>query len=269
MEREKNAGTTWTEYRLDALRIQVFPDRAALGSQAAEDCAGEIRAALSRQERCRIIFAAAPSQNEILAGLVAAPGIDWARVEAFHMDEYAGLPDLAPQRFGAFLKSRIFSLLPFGRVEYLAPRRLSSSGEFAAEAARYAAILAEAPIDIVCLGIGENGHIAFNDPQVADFHDPLAVKEVLLDEDCRRQQVRDGCFPDLTSVPLRALSLTVPTLLAGGRLFCAVPGSAKAAAVRRTLLGPIDPTCPASALRRHAACALYLDRDSFSEVNPN
>lgn len=255
------------DQKVDSLRVRVFSDRAAMGAAAAADCAAAIRETLAKQARCRMIFAAAPSQSEVLAGLITAPGIDWPRVEAFHMDEYPELPAGAPQRFGRFLKERIFGLLPFGRVEYLAPAALSSPKDFAAEAARYAALLGEAPVDIICLGIGENGHIAFNDPPVADFADPHTVKEVVLDEACRRQQVRDGCFPSFEAVPRRALTLTIPALFAGRRLFCVVPGPAKAAAVRCTLLGPVAISCPASVLRRHSACGLYLDKDSASLVD--
>lgn len=240
----------------------MYPDRHALGTAAAVDCAGAIRRVLETRSRCRMVFAAAPSQNEVLAGLQNAAGIDWDRVEAFHMDEYPGLPFGDTRRFGSFLRDALFSRVPLGRVEYLAPLPTPSGPAALREARRYAALLSDAPIDLVCLGVGENGHIAFNDPGVADFSDPLSVKEVELDPPCRAQQVHDGCFASLEEVPRTALTLTVPTLLAGGRLFCAVPGPAKAQAVRRMLEGPVSPACPASVLRNHPACVLYLDTDS-------
>ena len=139
------------------------------------------------------------------------------------------------------------------------PRRTEAQ----AECDRYAELLGAAPLDIVCLGIGENGHLAFNDPPVADFHDPAAVKIVELDEPCRRQQVNDGCFPAIEQVPTHAITLTIPTLLSGRRLVAVVPGPAKREAIRRTLTGPIETACPASILRTHAACTLYLDRQSY------
>ncbi len=154
--------------------------------------------------------------------------------------------------------------MPFGRIEYLA-RAPTGRAPDRREIERYSALIGEAPIDIVCLGIGENGHIAFNDPGVADFNDPAKVKEVELDGKCRLQQVHDGCFPDLGAVPERALSLSIPALMSGGRLFCVVPGPTKAQAVRDMLKGPISEQCPASILRRHHDCTLYLDAESAGD----
>jgi glucosamine-6-phosphate deaminase len=253
-------------FSVDSLHVCVFRDRKAMGAAAAADCTQAIRSVLAGKSLCRIVFAAAPSQNEVLSGLAAAPGIDWNRVHVFHMDEYASLPAGDPRRFGEFLRNAIFSRVPFGRVEYLAPVPVPSGASARAEADRYAALLAEAPVDIVCLGVGENGHIAFNDPAHADFSDPLAVKEVELDLECRMQQVHDACFASLEEVPRTALTLTVPTLVSGGALFCVVPGPAKAAAVRSMLEGPVSPACPATALRAHGACALYLDADSAGSL---
>ena len=253
-------------FYVDALSVKVFADRKAMGAEAATDCGRAIRKVLERQRICRMIFAAAPSQNELLAGLLQAEGIDWSRIHAFHMDEYIGLPDEAAQRFGVFLRDRLFGKLPFGQVEYLAPQAKMSSSAVVEEIARYAALIRQAPIDIVCLGVGENGHIAFNDPGVADFSDPETVKEVILDEPCRLQQVHDGCFPDFEAVPKSALSLTIPALMSGGRLFCVVPGPTKARAVHDMLKGPISEQCPASVLRRHHDCTLYLDAESAGEL---
>ncbi len=249
-------------FSVDRLEVRVYPDRRALGAAAAADCARAMREVLSARPRCRMVFAAAPSQNEVLSGLREAEGIDWPRVEAFHMDEYPGLPAGDSRRFGFFLREALFSRVPLGRVEYLAPVPVLAGPDLRREADRYAALLSEAPVDLVCLGVGENGHIAFNDPGVADFSDPRTVKEAELDPACRAQQVHDACFSSLDEVPRIALTLTVPALLSGGRLFCAVPGPAKARAVNRMLTGPVSPDCPASALRRHPACVLYLDTDS-------
>lgn len=239
------------------VRVEVHPTRAAMGESAATDVAAELRRRLDRQERVRIVFAAAPSQSEMLAGLVAATGIDWGRVSAFHMDEYLGLPPEAPQRFARWLDRELFDRVPFGSVHRMDPDR-----EPVHEVRRYAAVLAEAPIDVVCLGIGQNGHLAFNDPPVADLSDPVGVKVVELDDDCRRQQVEDGCFPRLADVPREAITLTVPRLLAADRLFCVVPGSAKRNAVRAALSAPVSARHPATALRTHPDVTLYLDRHS-------
>lgn len=203
-----------------------------------------------------MIFAAAPSQAEMLASLVEQPGIDWNRVSAFHMDEYLGLRDDSPQRFGLWLRRYIFDKLPLAAVHLIEP------GEDAVRtAAEYARLLGEAPIDIVCLGIGVNGHLAFNDPP-AGLNDPEPVKIVQLDETCRRQQVDDGCFSSIDEVPRWAITLTVPRLLAAGRLFCCVPGASKRSAVRRMLFDPVGPDCPATALRLHPHCNVYLDPES-------
>jgi glucosamine-6-phosphate deaminase len=229
------------------------------------DVAAALRDRLARQPRARIIFAAAPSQGEMLDTLGRAAGIDWSRVTAFHMDEYLDLAEGAPQRFGHFLRAHLFDRVAPGEAHFLAARPIAGDDDpaAAAECARYAALLHAAPIDIVCLGIGENGHIAFNDPPVADFADPATVKPVELDATCRQQQVNDGCFERLDAVPRRALTLTIPALLSGAHLFCTVPGPTKRAAIRQTLGGPIATSCPASILRQHPDCTLYTDRDGL------
>jgi glucosamine-6-phosphate deaminase len=241
--------------------VRVYSDRGALGTAAASDVAAFVRSRLESRPEVRLVLASAPSQAEFCAGLVAAPGIDWSRVSLFHMDEFIGLPAGAPQRFAEWLQRNVFSRLPEATVHCLMP-----DPDPEAEAVRYAALLGAAPIDAVCLGIGINGHIAFNDPPVADFEDPLDVKVVEMDEVCRRQQVDDEGFPDIGAVPRKALTLTVPRLMRADRLFCMVPGSQKAVAVRDALKGPISAACPASALRRHPNCTLYLDTESASHV---
>ncbi|MBF9036684.1 glucosamine-6-phosphate deaminase [Rhodobacterales bacterium HKCCE2091] len=224
---------------------------------AAEAIAAALRDALARKDRARIVFAAAPSQAEVLAALVAAEGIDWSRVVAFHMDEYIGLPEGAPERFASWLDHHVFSRLPLAEVHPIRP-----DGDPDTVCAEYARLLDEAPIDVVCLGIGTNGHIAFNDPPVADFDDPLDVKVVELDPVCRQQQVDDKCFATLGDVPLRAITLTIPRLLRADRLVCAAPGRMKRAAVREALTGLITTDCPASILRTHPGCTIFLDRET-------
>ncbi|OHV82721.1 glucosamine-6-phosphate deaminase [Rhizobium sp. LCM 4573] len=228
-----------------------------MGAAAAMDIAAAVVERLSTKSNVRMVFAAAPSQADMLAALCSAPGIDWTRVTAFHMDEYIGLSPSSSARFGNWLDEHVFSKLAFAAVH-----RITPEPDPVAEIRHYSDLLNEAPIDFVCLGIGVNGHIAFNDPPVADFDDPLDVKIVELDETCRQQQVDDKCFPDLAAVPHEAITLTVPRLLRADRLFCVVPGAVKRDAIHETLYGPLRTDCPASILRTHTACTLYIDKDS-------
>ena len=244
----------------DLLAVNIYPTRAEMGKAAAADIKACILSLLKTKETINMIFAAAPSQNEVLAALALDKEIPWNRVNAFHMDEYIGLDADAPQGFGNFLKEHIFGLANFASVNYID----ITAPDAEAECARYAALLGQYPTDIVVMGIGENGHIAFNDPPVADFNDAKAVKPVALDEICRNQQVNDGCFKALADVPKTAITLTVPTLFAGDHLFCIVPAATKAQAVRATLCGEIGEKCPATVLRRHKSAVLYLDGDSSS-----
>lgn len=256
-------GNAMKEFYQDKLRVVVASNRDAMGKAAAADIHSAILDALAQKDRIRMIFAAAPSQNEALAHLTAYADIDWSRIDAFHMDEYVGLPaSLADRSFGTYLKENIFGKVPFGSVNLIN----ATATDKEAECARYARLLGEAPVDIVVLGIGENGHIAFNDPPVADFEDPKLVKIVKLDEKCRNQQVHDGCFATLDQVPTHAITLTCPALTGGAKMFCVVPGTTKAWAVQQTLEGSIQESCPASILRHHPGAALYLDRDSAKEL---
>jgi glucosamine-6-phosphate deaminase len=238
----------------------VAKSRVAMGQKAAEDIADELRRRLQSRQGVRMIFAAAPSQSEMLTALVLMPDVDWSRVTAFHMDEYLGLAFDAPQHFGLWLRRAIFDRLPFAAVHLLEP---GTNPE--ATAAEYADRLAASPIDIVCCGIGSNGHLAFNDPP-ADLNDPSDVKVVTLDTACRQQQVDDRCFERFDDVPTHALSLTIPRLLATDRIFCCVPGAFKRTAVRRALQDPISGLVPATALRTHSNWSLYLDEDAAADL---
>ena len=250
-----------TRRTFDRLTVESFATRADMGAAAATDIAIALRERLSTQPNVRMVFAAAPSQAEMLGVLASTPGIDWSRVTAFHMDEYIGLEPASPARFANWLDAHVFTRLPFAAVH-----RITPEPDADAEVARYAALMNEAPIDFVCLGIGVNGHIAFNDPPVADFNDPVDVKIVELDDICRQQQVDDDCFPDLGSVPHHAITLTVPRLMRADRLFCVVPGAVKRDAVSKALHAPLSTECPASILRTHAACTLYIDEDSDADA---
>jgi glucosamine-6-phosphate deaminase len=239
----------------------VFADRRTLGERAGNDIADAVRTRLETQPRVRMVFAAAPSQAETLDTLVTAAGIDWSRVDGFHMDEYVGLTPGRPELFGEWLHRHLFDRLGFGSVHVIPP-----DGRPDEVAAKYAAVLGEAPIDIVCCGIGVNGHIAFNDPPVADFEDAVDVKVVELDDTCRQQQVDDGSFPTLDEVPTQAVTLTVPRLLRAERIFCVVPGPTKAEAAAATFTEPVSTRWPSTILRTHPGCTFYLDADSAREL---
>lgn len=243
--------TIVTETKLD---VRIYADRKSMGNAAAEKFAKEVNTLLNNKPEINIVFAAAPSQNEFLQAL-HYEDLDWQRINAFHMDEYIGLTADAPQGFGNFLKKRLFDQFNFKSVNYLD----GNASDIEAECGRYASLLAEHPVDIVCMGIGENGHLAFNDPPVADFEDP---KVVVLDEVCRQQQVNDGCFTSLNEVPKHALTLTIPALLRANYINCVVPGPTKAQAVAHTLNSEINTENPATILRTHAKVVLFLDQDS-------
>ena len=244
------------------LRVETYATRQEMGTAAACDVSNRVRGLLDEQDMVRAVFAAAPSQDEFLDALGRMPSLDWGRVEALHMDEYVGLEEGAAQLFGRFLREHLFDRVRPGRVEYMN----GATADFEAECARYSALLGERPIDIVCAGIGENGHLAFNDPHVADFQDPDTVKVVTLDDVCRRQQVHDGAFPTIDDVPKVALSMTIPALVSARWLYCVVPGPTKAIAVRRTLTEAISTACPATILRRHPNAVLYVDLEAAAQL---
>jgi glucosamine-6-phosphate deaminase len=236
-------------FKIDQLEVRVAADRVVQGLAAAEAVCGAIGEVLGRREVANIMFAAAPSQNEFLAALVRMP-VDWSRVNGFHMDEYIGLEEDTPQGFGNFLRERLVGKVWMREFSFM--RTIEE----------YAHKLLRAPTDIVVLGIGENTHLAFNDPHVALFEDPELVKEVELDEACRGQQVADGCFGALGEVPRRAMTVTIPGLMRAEYVFGVVPGARKAEAVRRTLTEEISERYPSTILRRHSRAVLFLDEDS-------
>ncbi len=233
-----------------------------MGQAAAVACAQFLQALLKKQSQARVIFACAPSQDEFLTALIAASrasatAFAWEKITAFHMDDYVGFAAEHPQSFRRYLKEHLLQHINLGAFHPL-PAELPP--QLACE--KYRSLLTAAPIDLICLGIGENGHLAFNDPPVANFNDPAVVKVVDLDLACRQQQVNDGCFPNLSAVPTQALTLTLPVFRQAHRLSVHVPGPRKAAAVHATLHGPIATSCPATLLREHPNATLYLDTDS-------
>lgn len=245
-------------FYVDKLRVVVNKTRDEMGAAAAADAAEYIRKCIAEKGKIDAIFAAAPSQNDVLSH-VCTENVDWSKVTAYHMDEYIGLAADAPQRFARYLDAHIFSKVEFAKVHYLA-------GEDGNLNPVYNEKFEHGRADICFMGIGENGHIAFNDPPVADFFDPYFAKEVALDDICRMQQVHDGCFESFDKVPEKAITLTVPALLRTGKLICVVPGPTKAKAVFDMLNGPIDTSCPATALRLHPDATLYIDADAAANL---
>ena len=246
----------------DELTVRVFDTRANMGVVAAAEAKEWINEALAKKEEVNIIFAAAPSQNDFLAALIKED-IDWTRINAFHMDEYIGLTEDAPQGFANFLRRAIFDLVPFKKVYCLN----GQNSDPEAECKRYTDLLIKYPVDIIFMGIGENGHIAFNDPGVAKFDDPETVKIAKLDEVCRNQQVNDGCFASIDLVPTHAYTLTVPIMMSAPKMMLIVPTALKAKAIHDTVLGPVDEMVPASIVRTHKGGAvLYTDEAGASLI---
>jgi glucosamine-6-phosphate deaminase len=247
-------------FTIGKLKVKIFAARAEAGKAAALDSAERISRIIRDRGEATVVFAAAPSQNEMLANL-AKSGVDWKKVRAFHMDEYVGLPADHPAGFGNFLDRAIYKAIPLKECYYL---RDYGSGEAAAE---YSKLLEKYPPDLVLLGIGENGHLAFNDPAFADFNDPAAVKLVELDDICRMQQVNDGCFASFDEVPKTAITLTMSALCHIPEKVTLAPGPAKAEAVLHALTGPVTAACPASILRSCDNTVLYLDADSAAKID--
>ncbi len=248
------------EIKKDKLQVNIYAGRPELGAAAAETLTARIAELLKTKEQVNIIFASAPSQNEFLAELLKKD-IEWGKINAFHMDEYIGLDPDAPQGFGNFLKDRLFSHVTCHTVNYL-----NGNADPQEECKRYSDLLIKYPTDIVCLGIGENTHLAFNDPHVADFNDPLIVKVVDLDQDCRVQQVNDGCFSTIDEVPTHALTITMPALFKSTYAIAIVPGKFKANAIYHTINSEISEKYPSTILRRHDNAILFIDEDSASKL---
>ncbi len=242
------------------LAVEIHADRPALGLAAARTAAAYLHDVIAAKGEARVIFACAPSQDEFLSSLIdvsktAHTSVDWSRVTAFHMDDYVGLAGTHPQSFRHYLQSHLLSKVKIGRFHPVP----AEEPDAAAVCARYSALLSEKPIDLICLGIGENGHIAFNDPPVADFEDSALIKVVELDEACRTQQVNDGCFPTFADVPRHAFTLTVSVFRRARRLSIHVPGPRKSDAVRATVEDAVSTACPATILRLHPDATLYID----------
>ena len=246
----------------DALTVDVFDDLPALAHAAAVAAVDALRDAIAERGEANVMFATGNSQLAFLAELVQVKDVAWERVRAFHMDEYAGIAHTHPASFQRYMRQRVAAKLPVKEFNYLN----GDTGDGRAEAYRYAHLLRQHPLDLCCCGIGENGHLAFNDPPVADFDDPLDVKVVALEPASRRQQVGEGHFESLDDVPTHAITVTVPALLRAERVLVIVPETRKADPVHTALYGPVSTACPASVLRRHANATLFLDDASSARL---
>ena len=242
------------------MHLTIYPSKTTLGAAAAADASEAIRAAVAESGRARIIAATGASQFEFLAALVSIPDVPWDRVELFHLDEYIGLSADHPASFRRYLRERLIEPARIGTVHLLDGER-----DPHAVCARIGALIASAPVDVAFVGIGENAHLAFNDPP-ADFDTREPYIVVSLDEACRRQQVGEGWFSEIASVPTQAISMSCRQILASRRILCIAPDARKAEAVRATVEGPVTPHVPASILQTHDDVTLYLDVDSASKL---
>jgi glucosamine-6-phosphate deaminase len=248
------------DFTVDELSVRVFDDVVEIARAAAVEAVDELGAAIDERGEANVMLATGNSQLVFLAELVTFAGVDWSRVTAFHMDEYVDLPPTHTASFQRYMRERVAANVPFRAFHYLQ----GDTGDAGQEARRYADLLRTHPLDLCCCGIGENGHLAFNDPPVADFDDPLDVKVVVLEPASRRQQVAEGHFATIDDVPAQAITVTIPALLRARRVLAIVPEQRKAAPVQAALEGPITTACPASYLRTQPQATLYLDAESAS-----
>lgn len=245
-------------FTADQLTVRVYPSQNELSTDVAQIVRGHLSETINRQGAAAAIMATGNSQIQFLEKLVALGGVDWSKVTLFHMDEYLGITADHRASFRKYMRERVES-----RVRPRAFHYLTGEADLPLdECARYTALLQAQPIDLCCLGIGENGHLAFNDPHVANFQDPHWTKLVRLDDDCKMQQVNEHHFPSLEAVPPYAYTLTVPALLSARKVICIAPEKRKARAVKAALQGPVSEKCPASALRQAPQATLFLDADS-------
>jgi glucosamine-6-phosphate deaminase len=251
-------------FHVKEAQVEIYDSSALAGEAAARKAAELISSAIAERGKARVIGATGNSQIPLVEALVGQE-INWKAVELFHMDEYAGMKPDHPSSFRYWIRTRIEEKVHPGKVHYLQ----GDAPDIDTEIERYSQLLNEAPIDVAFVGFGENGHIAFNDPPVADFNDPKTVKVITLDEACRRQQAGEGNFKDVASVPLHAVTVTCSGLFRANAWVCCVPESRKAEAVRNALQGPISEKCPASLVQRHPNTYVFLDPESASLLSIN
>ena len=253
----------WKNTDSGAMKVRVYPSAIAAGQAAAEDAAAALRKLAEERKTIGVIFATGSSQFETLRALTSIPDLPWEKVLGFHMDEYIGIGGNHPASFRRYLRERLTSHVSMAEF-----REMDGSAKDLEKVRReYIEALSAAEPQMCLLGIGENGHLAFNDPHEADFEDPEPMKIVTLDRACREQQLAEGWFPRFDHVPSQALTLTIPTLLKVPKLIASVPGKRKAAIVRRALHEPISAHCPATVLRTHPDVTLYLDQESASALD--
>jgi glucosamine-6-phosphate deaminase len=245
---------------IGTVRANVYPSREALGQAAAEKAAEIINSAISSHGTARVIIATGNSQLHLVAALTQRKDIDWSRVEVFHMDEYVGLPATHPSSFRYWIKTRVEDVVHPAKVNYIVGDAEDIDGVIEG----YAKLLNAAPIHLSFVGIGENGHIAFNDPPVADFNDPATLKRVVLDDACRNQQAGEGHFSSAAAVPREAITVTCPGLFRSEAWVCSVPERRKAKAVKDSFEGPVTTACPGSLIQRHPNASVFLDTESAS-----
>lgn len=255
--------TDFRQMNVDKLRVKIYPSDISMGQAAADYVEQTLVSLIDKKGKANIILATGASQFKFYESLKDKSSILWSNVTVFHLDEYAGMSTEHPASFRKYLKERILDFIQPGKVYFLQ----GDADDLEGEVNRYEELLKKADIDLACIGIGENGHIAFNDPPVADFSDSKLVKIVKLDESCRLQQLGEGWFPTLNDVPSHALSLTVPGIMRSRKISCVVPDARKADAVFQTLYGAVSEKCPASILRTHKDCTLFLDAFSSKRIN--
>jgi glucosamine-6-phosphate deaminase len=243
----------------DKLRINVYEDEAKMGDAAADFVASHLQSAIRDRGEANLILATGTSQFQFLPALMQRD-LDWSKITVFHLDEYRGISEDHPASFRKYLKDRILDAVQ-PREAYLIQ---GDAEDLKKEIAAYEELLKSHPADVACLGIGENGHIAFNDPPVADFNDPHWVKVVKLDEACRRQQLGEGWFPTMKEVPEEAISLTIPAIMASKAVSLVAPGRRKAQAIHDTVYSDISTACPATILRKHPDTTFFIDEDAAS-----
>lgn len=245
------------------MEVRVFDSKTEMGAAAAAWGAAKIRSAISDRGHANIIVATGASQFEMLEALVAEANIEWNRVTAFHLDEYVGLPLDHPASFRLYLWKRFVSQLPFPPANF---HYLNAESNQQAECDRVGAILQQHPIDVAFVGIGENGHLAFNDPP-ADFETESPYLVVDLDDACRQQQLGEGWFPTFDDVPKQAISMSVKQIMKSQAIACTVPDDRKANAVQGSVEGPVTADVPASILQQHQHVTLFLDKPAASKLN--
>jgi len=250
------------QFQAGNLSVRIYESRRAMGEAAAALAAERLRALAAEHETVPVIFATGASQLETLRALTTIPDLPWKRVIGFHLDEYIGIPDNHPASFRRYLRENLSQRVPISRFYWIG----GSSNDLRSISEEYAMLLRSHPPLLCLLGIGENGHLAFNDPAEANFDDPFDVRPVRLDLECRGQQVAEGWFSKLEEVPEQAITLTIPAIMRVPELVVSVPGERKAAIVRRTLHDPISTACPSTILRRHPHATLFLDAESAAAL---